>query len=79
MAKKIKLKDVLKEAITAGPTSAAIWGEEMVRSLNSLSNDINDQKYDKMIKWAAGNEKQARELGEMAEQIKEIIIRMRTR
>ena len=51
----------------------------MVRSLNSLSNDINDQKYDKMIKWAAGNEKQARELGEMAEQMKEIIIRMRTR
>ena len=79
MEKKIKLKDVLKEAMTAGPTSAAIWGEEMVRSLNSLSNDINDQKYDKQMAWAAKNEKQAREVSEMAEQLKELIIKMRTR
>ena len=76
-----KLKDILLESPFGqpGPTSAAIWGEEMVRSLNSLSNDINDQKYDKMMKWAAKNERQAREVSEMAEQLKELIIKMRTR
>ena len=79
MAKKIKLKDVLKEAITAGPTSAAIWGEEMVRSLNSLKSDIDDQKHDKLIKYADRWPEKALELSELAEQMKEIIIRMRTR
>ena len=75
-----KLKDILLESpVSLGPTSAAIWGEEMVRSLNSLSNDINDQKYDKQMAWAAKNERQAREVSEMAEQLKELIIKMRTR
>ena len=76
-----KLKDILLESPFGqpGPTSAAIWGEEMVRSLNSLANDINDQKYDKQMAWAAKNERQAREVSEMAEQLKELIIKMRTR
>ena len=75
----MKLKDVLKEAMTAGPTSGEVWAWELVRSLNSLANDINDQKYDKQMAWAAKNEKQAREVSEMAEQLKELIIKMRTR
>ncbi len=79
MAKKIKLKDVLKEAMTAGPTSGEVWAWELVRSLNSLKNDIDDQKHDKMMEWAAANQKKAIEISEMAELLKEEIIRMRTR
>ena len=79
MAKKIKLKDVLKEAMTAGPTSGEVWAWELVRSLNSLKNDIDDQKHDKMMNWAAANQKKAIEISEMAELLKEEIIRMRTR
>ena len=79
MAKKIKLKDVLKEAMTAGPTSGEAWAWELVRSLNSLKNDIDDQKHDKMMEWAAANQKKAIEISEMAELLKEEIIRMRTR
>ncbi len=75
----MKLKDVLKEAITAGPTSGEIWAWELVRSLNSLKNDIDNQKHDKMIKWADANQKKAMEISEMAELLKEEIIRMRTR
>ena len=69
----MKLKDLLKEADTTGP------GWEMVRSLNSLKNDIDDQKHDKMMEWAAANQKKAIEISEMAELLKEEIIRMRTR
>ena len=79
MAKKIKLKDVLKEAMTAGPSSGEVWAWELVRSLNSLKNDIDDQKHDKMMEWAAANQKKAIEISEMAELLKEEIIRMRTR
>tara|TARA_R100001594_G_C3954850_1_gene243896 strand:+ start:64 stop:303 length:240 start_codon:yes stop_codon:yes gene_type:complete len=79
MAKKIKLKDVSKEAMTAGPTSGEVWAWELVRSLNSLKNDIDDQKHDKMMEWAAANQKKAIEISEMAELLKEEIIRMRTR
>ena len=79
MAKKIKLKDVLKEAMTAGPTSGEVWAWELVRSLNSLKNDIDDQKHDKMMEWAAANQKKAIEISELAELLKEEIIRMRTR
>ena len=79
MAKKIKLKDVLKGAMTAGPTSGEVWAWELVRSLNSLKNDIDDQKHDKMMEWAAANQKKAIEISEMAELLKEEIIRMRTR
>ena len=79
MAKKIKLKDVLKEAMTAGPSSGEVWAWELVRSLNSLKNDIDDQKHDKMMNWAAANQKKAIEISEMAELLKEEIIRMRTR
>ena len=75
----MKLKDVLKEAITAGPTSGEIWAWELVRSLNSLKNDIDDQKHDKMMNWAAANQKKAIEISEMADLLKEEIIRMRTR
>ena len=75
-----KLKDILLESpFSLGPSSADVWGGDMVRSLNSLANDINDQKYDKQMAWAAKNEKQAREVSEMAEQLKELIIKMRTR
>tara|TARA_Y100001963_G_C6657884_1_gene388995 strand:- start:265 stop:492 length:228 start_codon:yes stop_codon:yes gene_type:complete len=75
----MKLKDVLKEAMTAGPTSGEVWAWELVRSLNSLKNDIDDQKHDKMMEWAAANQKKAIEISEMAELLKEEIIRMRTR
>ena len=75
----MKLKDVLKEAMTAGPTSGEVWAWELVRSLNSLKNDIDDQKHDKMMEWAAANQKTAIEISEMAELLKEEIIRMRTR
>ena len=75
----MKLKDVLKEAMTAGPTSGEVWAWELVRSLNSLKNDIDDQKHDKMMNWAAANQKKAIEISEMAELLKEEIIRMRTR
>ena len=72
-----KLKDILLESpFSLGPSSADVWGGDMVRSLNSLANDINDQKYDKQMAWAAKNERQAREVSEMAEQLKELIIKM---
>ncbi len=69
----MKLKDLLKEADTTGP------GWEMVRSLNSLKSDIDDQKHDKLMKYADRWPEKALELSELAEQMKEIIIRMRTR
>ena len=75
-----KLKDILLESpFSLGPSSADVWGGDMVRSLNSLKNDIDDQKHDKMMNWAAANQKKAIEISEMAELLKEDIIRMRTR
>ena len=72
----MKLKDILKEQVSDIPQGT---GWEMVRSLNTLSNDISNQKHAKLMAWAEKNDKQAKEITEMAEQMMEIIIKMRAR